>query len=195
MMSPTIDMVSLFKAELELCKVGPGQVMAVLSSGLVRADYAQAFMVAGRELGAEVFHLNLPPKPGPMARYQVGRTPLTGNRPAIEALKATDIVIDLLGLLFSHEQNEITATGTRVLMVLEPISVLQQMFPTKDQRRRVEAAGEHDGECPRIAGHLGCRHRYPLWAVAISGADRIRLHRRTRPLGSLAIRLPADPGQ
>jgi 2,5-dihydroxypyridine 5,6-dioxygenase len=140
MMSPSSEMVALFRAELDLCKVGPGQVMAVLSSGSVRADYAQAFMIAGRDLGAEVFHLNLPPKSAP-GKYVVGRTPLTNNRPAIEALKATDIVIDLLGLLFSHEQNEITATGTRVLMVLEPISVLEQMFPTTEQRRRVEAAG------------------------------------------------------
>jgi 2,5-dihydroxypyridine 5,6-dioxygenase len=141
MMQPSSEMVALFRAELELCKVGPGQVMAVLSAGAVRADYAQAFMIAGRDLGAEVFHLNLPPKASAVAKYTVGRTPLSNNRPAIEALKAADIVIDLLGLLFSKEQNEITATGTRVLMVLEPMSVLQQMFPTEEQRRRVEAAG------------------------------------------------------
>ena len=139
-MTPSSEMVELFRAELALCKVGPGQVMAVLSSGMIRSDYAQAFMVAGRDLGAEVFHLNLPPKAA-AGKYVVGRTPLSTNRPAIEALKGADIVIDLMGLLFSHEQNEITATGTRMLMVLEPMSVLQQMFPTEEQRRRVEAAG------------------------------------------------------
>ncbi len=138
MMSPSSDMVALFRAELELCKVGPGQVMAVLSAGSVRADYAQAFMVAGRDLGAEVFHLNLPPKGAAAAKYVVGRTPLSNNRPAIEALKAADIVIDLLGLLFSHEQNEITATGTRMLMVREPFEILRKMFPDKDLRRRIE---------------------------------------------------------
>ncbi|MDT8873087.1 hypothetical protein RAA17_23370 [Komagataeibacter rhaeticus] len=53
---------------------------------------------------------------------EVGRTPLAGNRPAIEALKAADIVIDLVGLLFSHEQNEITASGTRMLFVHEPLT-------------------------------------------------------------------------
>lgn len=137
----SVDMVALFKAELELCKVGPGQVMAVFSAGTVRADYAQAFLVAGRELGAEVFHLNMPPKPSPHSGYPIGRTPLSGNRAAIAALQAADILIDLAGLLFSHEQTEITATGTRILMVLEPIGVLQAMFPTVEQRRRVEAAG------------------------------------------------------
>lgn len=158
------DMIALFRAELELCKVGPGQVMAVLSSGTVRADYAQAFLVAGKELGAEVFHMNLAPKPIMTARYEVGRTPLAGNRVAIEALKNATIVIDLLGMLFSSEQNEITAGGTRVLMVLEPIGVLQQMFPTVEQRVRVEAAGEMMSRAKqlRVTSAAGTDMRYGL---------------------------------
>lgn len=70
------------------------------------------------------------------------RTSITGNRPAIEALKSSDIVIDLVGLLWSAEQNEITQTGTRMLMVREPLEVLQRTFPRKSLRRRVEAAQE-----------------------------------------------------
>ena len=75
-------MIALFRAELELCKVGPGQVMAVLSSGTVRADYAQAFLLAGRELGAEVLHLNLPPKPPRThaTRSAARRSPATARR-------------------------------------------------------------------------------------------------------------------
>ena len=158
------DMIALFRAELELCKVGPAQVMAVLSAGTVRADYAQACLVAGRELGADVFHLNLPPKSTVATRYEVGRTPLAGNRPAIEALKSTNIVIDLLGMLFSREQNEIMAAGTRVLMVVEPISVLQQMFPTMEQRVRVEAAGEmmQNAKELRVTSDAGTDIRYGL---------------------------------
>jgi 2,5-dihydroxypyridine 5,6-dioxygenase len=133
-----LDMVALFKAELELCKVGPDQTVAVLSEGTIRADYAQAFLAAAQELGAPAFHLNLPTRPKFGPRHQVGRTALAGNRPAIEALKLADLVIDLMGLLFSHEQNEITATGTRMLLVWEPISVLRDLFPTPDLRRRVE---------------------------------------------------------
>jgi 2,5-dihydroxypyridine 5,6-dioxygenase len=158
------DMIALFRAELELCKVGPGQVMAVLSSGTERADYAQAFMVGGRELGADAFHVNLPPKPEVSTRYEVGRTPLAGKRAAIEALKSADIVIDLLGMLFSQEQNEITGAGTRVLMVLEPIGVLQQMFPTVEQRTRIEAAGEMMGRARElhVTSDAGTDIRYGL---------------------------------
>jgi 2,5-dihydroxypyridine 5,6-dioxygenase len=159
-MQTASDMTALFRAELELCKVGPGQVMAVLSSGTVRADYAQTFMEAGRDLGADVFHLNLPSKPSGNARYEV----LTGKRAAIEALKSADIVIDLVGMLFSHEQNEITAAGTRVLMVLEPVDVLRQMFPTVEQRIRVEAAGEMMGRARelRVTSDAGTDIRYGL---------------------------------
>jgi 2,5-dihydroxypyridine 5,6-dioxygenase len=133
-----LDMVALFEAELLLCKVGPEQTVAVLSEGQVRADYAQAFLVAAQRLGAQAFHLNLPSVPSVGPLHQVGRTPLAGNRAAIEALKMADIVIDLMGLLFSQEQNEITATGTRMLLVWEPFSVLRDLFPTTDLRRRVE---------------------------------------------------------
>ena len=163
-MSPSVEMVGLFKAELELCKVGPGQTLAVLSAGAVRADYAQAFMVAARELGATVFHINVPPKGAAPSKHQVGKTPLAGNRPAIEALKAADIVIDLMGLLFSREQNEMMAAGTRILMVLEPFHVLGQMFPTEAQRRRVEAAeaAMRQAKELRVTSDAGTDIRYGL---------------------------------
>jgi 2,5-dihydroxypyridine 5,6-dioxygenase len=64
---------------------------------------------------------------------------LKGHQAAIDALKQTDLVIDLMGLLWSKEQTEITNTGTRMLLVLEPIEVLRRMFPSPDARRRVEA--------------------------------------------------------
>jgi 2,5-dihydroxypyridine 5,6-dioxygenase len=131
-------MVALFKQELELCKVGPDQDVAILSEGEIRADYAQAFLVAAQDLGATAFHVNVPRKPMLDTRRLAGKTALAGNRPAIEALKQADIVIDLMGLLFSFEQTEITSTGTRMLLVVEPIEVLRQMFPNADLRRRVE---------------------------------------------------------
>jgi 2,5-dihydroxypyridine 5,6-dioxygenase len=166
-MSAGVDMVALFRAELSLCKVGPGQVLAVLSEGTTRADYAQAFLVAAQELGATAFHLNVPSKPtfrSDQLSGKVGKTALEGNRPAIEALKQVHIVIDLMGLLFSQEQNELTAAGVRVLLVVEPISVLAQMFPTADLRRRVEFAGELLGRSKelRVTSAAGTDIRYGL---------------------------------
>ena len=62
-MSASADMVALFRAEFELCKVGPGQVLAVLTEGGMRADYAKASLVAAQELGATAFHIDIPAKP------------------------------------------------------------------------------------------------------------------------------------
>jgi 2,5-dihydroxypyridine 5,6-dioxygenase len=136
-------LVDLFRRELELCKVTPEETVAVLSEGDIRADYAQAFMVAAQSLGAQTFHVNVPPRlvHGGFAG-NFGHTAIGGNRPVIEALKAADLVIDLMLLLFSAEQNEITASGTRMLLVVEPVEVLSRLLPTESLRTRVEAAGE-----------------------------------------------------
>ena len=131
------ELLALFRSELELCKVHEGEVLAVLSAGNEKPDYAQAFMVAAQGLGATGFHVNVP-RTQPVVSGVQGRHPLAGNQPAIDSLKQADIVIDLMGLLFSKEQAEIQAAGARVLRVMEPFEVLKQMFPTDDLRRRVE---------------------------------------------------------
>lgn len=154
-MNDIVDMVALFRAELDLCKVGSGQVLAVLSEGDTRADYAQAFLIAARDLGATAFQVNLPARRQPR---------LETNRPAIEALKRAHMVVDLVKLLFSSEQNELMAAGVRVLMVVEPLAVLKQMFPTPDLRRRVEAAGERLARAKelRVTSAAGTDIRYGL---------------------------------
>jgi 2,5-dihydroxypyridine 5,6-dioxygenase len=164
-MTADAQMVALFKAELELCKVGPGETVAVLTEGEKRADYAQGFLQAAQQLGATAFQVNLPMRQtfGGFAG-NMGKTGLAGNRPAIEALKAADIVIDLMFLLFSEEQIEITDSGTRMLLVLEPMEVLTRMFPNEDLRRRVEAGEERlkNGKVMRITSPAGTDVTYRL---------------------------------
>ena len=137
-MHSQFEMVKLFKEALELCAVKPSETLIVLSEGSIRADYADATPLAGRDLGVHAFGINVPLRQVRETKTLVGRTAIAGNRPVIEALKQVDKVIDLMGMLFSHEQNEITATGTRMLMVREPIDILRKMFPDKNLRRRVE---------------------------------------------------------
>lgn len=140
-MSADAGLVALFKAELELCKVGPGETLAVLTEDNQRQAYAEAFLAAAQQLGAKAFQVNVPSRPSFGGLLQnVGKTSLAGNRPAIEALKGADIVIDLMFLLFSPEQIEITDSGTRMLLVLEPVEVLTRMFPDQILRQRVEHA-------------------------------------------------------
>ena len=136
------DMVTLFRKELELCGVRAGEKVAVLSELGRQTEYASAFMIAARDLGGEVCNMNLLPPSGLEGGEKlkaVGQTALAGNRSAIEALKGADLVIDLMFLLFSKEQLEIQAAGTRILLVAEPFEVLARLFPTRELRERVEA--------------------------------------------------------
>lgn len=131
------ELLALFKSELELCRVREGELLVVVSAAGEKAEYAQAFMLAAQALGAQTFQVNIPRAQNRAVGVQ-GRHPLAGNLPAIEVLKSADMVIDLMGLLFSKEQAEIQAAGTRILRVVEPMNVIKQMFPTEDLRRRVE---------------------------------------------------------
>jgi 2,5-dihydroxypyridine 5,6-dioxygenase len=138
--------VQLCEKELELCAVHEGETVAVLSQGDERQDYADAFMLAAQRLGATAFHVRLPEVSttllGDAGAWTVGATPLGSNRPAIEALKQADLVVDLMFLLFSKEQIEIQEAGARMLLCVEPTDNLGRLFPTKDQRRRVETSEE-----------------------------------------------------
>jgi 2,5-dihydroxypyridine 5,6-dioxygenase len=128
------NMVDPCVKELELCGVREGETVAVLSQGDERMDYANAFLAAAR-LGATPFHVPLPDAStslaGEVGAWTVGSTPLADNRPAVEALKQADLLIDTIFLLFSKEQLEIQESGTRILLCIEPIEHLREMFPTR----------------------------------------------------------------
>jgi 2,5-dihydroxypyridine 5,6-dioxygenase len=145
-MTVPFSFVDLCAAELELCGLREGETVAVLSQMDERQDYADAFMAAAVRLGATPFHVRLPEASttlsGDAGAWTPGITPLARNRPAIDALKQVDLVIDLMFLLFSREQMEIQAAGARMLLCIEPIDNLARLFPTVDQRRRVEASEE-----------------------------------------------------
>jgi 2,5-dihydroxypyridine 5,6-dioxygenase len=152
------DMVTLFRQELELCGVRAGQTVAVLSEVDQLADYATGFLAAASELGAATFNVNVL-APRAVSTDQkagdVGVTALAGNTAAIAALKSADLVVDLMFLLFSPEQLEIQAAGTRILLVVEPFEVLSRLFPTRELRTRVEAAER------RLAGAKHLRFTNP----------------------------------
>jgi 2,5-dihydroxypyridine 5,6-dioxygenase len=154
-------MVDLCVKELELCGVHEGETVAVLSQMNERLDYADAFMAAAIKLGATPFQVRLPQAStsllGDAGAWTVGETPLGKNRPALDALKQADIVIDLMFLLFSKEQLEIQEAGARVLLCVEPVDNLSRLFPTPDQRRRVETSEELISNARRLrfTNHAG----------------------------------------
>ncbi|HEY2596950.1 MAG TPA: leucyl aminopeptidase [Candidatus Dormibacteraeota bacterium] len=167
--------VDLCRRELELCGIHEGETVAVLSQGYERLDYADAFLAAARSLGAQSFHVRLPGadgtggQSGDAAMFGVGQTPLAGNRPAIEALKQATLVVDVMFLLFSKEQREIEASGVRILTCMEPVDNLARLFPTLDQRRRVEASAEllKNARSLRVTNQAGTDVVYELGRYGI----------------------------
>jgi 2,5-dihydroxypyridine 5,6-dioxygenase len=132
----------LCRAELELSGVREGEVVTVLSQGHDRLDYADAFLTAAQRLGARTYHMRLPAPGGTSGNWDVGMTPLAANPQAVEALKQSDMLVDLMFLLFSKEQMDIQAAGTRVLTAIEPAPLLERLFPTRELRERVEVGAE-----------------------------------------------------
>jgi 2,5-dihydroxypyridine 5,6-dioxygenase len=165
---PQTTFTDLCKGELELCGIGEGSTIAVLSQGNRKADYVDAFLAAADRLGATGFNVRLPAVDssldGEEGLWEVGDTPLKGNRPAIEALKGVDLVVDTVFLLFSPEQMEIQESGTRVLLCIEPIEHIEAMQPSVRLRERVEAGAEILGKAKtlRFTNEAGSDVTYQL---------------------------------
>jgi 2,5-dihydroxypyridine 5,6-dioxygenase len=137
------ELASLFRKELELCGVGPGQTIAVLSEGSQLRDYAEASLSAASALGAEIIDVNIPSETAIEANERlsnIGQNGLSSHPWAMDACLRADMVIDHLLLLFSHEQVAMQKAGTRVLLVVEPVEILQRLFPDPGLRACVEAA-------------------------------------------------------
>jgi 2,5-dihydroxypyridine 5,6-dioxygenase len=147
--SEIFELVTLFDAVLELCKVKNGEIFAVLSEGGGNADYADAFLLAARERGASAYQVTVPqsvPRPGSLKKL----TSLSGNTGAVAALKGADMILDLIGLLWSAEQRELQAAGARILTCRESAENIVRMFPTAELRRRVEAGAKELSSARRM---------------------------------------------
>ena len=133
----------LFKNELALCKVGAGQKVVVLSEGNQLKEYVDTSLSVASELGANVSNLNLPSSKSmdPNDKMaNIGVNPLGNNPAALQQCCEADIVIDHMLLLFSKEQLAMQKKGARVLLIVEPLEILERLFPSPALRRRVESA-------------------------------------------------------
>jgi 2,5-dihydroxypyridine 5,6-dioxygenase len=141
------EMIAAWKQVLTLSKLQAGQTVTILTSASTHPQTLSSALIATQSMGAIVNRLDLLPVNGEKALSRdslayLGTTPLTGNLAAIAALKASDLVLDLMTLLFSPEQHEILATGTKILLAVEPPEVLARLVPTEADRTRVRAAAE-----------------------------------------------------
>ena len=161
------DFVNVCREELRLCGVHEAEPVAILSADTPDEllGHAAAFMQAAKELGALPYHVRVPAYRGTgSGGWEVGTTPLTGHPAAMTALKEASLVIDLVFMLFSKEQLEIQASGTRILLAVEPTDVLTRLLPDRHLRERVEFAGDvlAKAESLRIEHDNGTKLTYRL---------------------------------
>ncbi|MBF8643222.1 MULTISPECIES: 2,5-dihydroxypyridine 5,6-dioxygenase [Pseudomonas] len=141
------QLTQMFEHVLKLSKVDQTQSVAVLKSHYSNPRIVDAAMDAAQRLGARVYGVELPAYNDPRTIGNdltaiVGNTPLTGHPAAKQALMAADLVVDTMMLLHSPEQGEILASGTRMLLVVEPPEMLARMLPILEDKARVSAAAE-----------------------------------------------------
>lgn len=141
--------IEAFTRVFALCKAGPGVDVAILSETQSRPLNVHLSELALQALGASVFHVQIP-TPAQTAPVPVRSTgaslALTGQKAAIEALKAADMVIDCTveGLLHAPELPQILKAGTRVQMVSnEHPDCLERLRPDPDMKDRVKTAVGH----------------------------------------------------
>ena len=163
------ELIDAWKQVLTLSQLQPGQSVTVLTSAATHPQTLACALIATQSMGAVVNRLDLPPVNAAKALSRdslayLGTTPLTGNGPAIAALKASDLVLDLMTLLFSPEQHEILATGTKILLAVEPPEVLVRMVPSAADRARVTAAAALIGRSREmhVTSDAGTELRCPL---------------------------------
>jgi len=144
------EMIAAWKQVLTLSKLQTGETVTILTGASTHPQTLSTALIATQSMGAIVNRLDLLPVNGEKAQSRdllayLGTTPLTGNRAAIAALKESDLVLDLMTLLFSPEQHEILETGTKILLAVEPPEILVRLVPTDADRIRVRAAAERIG--------------------------------------------------
>lgn len=130
---------------LQLSNLRAGETVTILTGADTHPQTLRCATIAATAAGAIVNRLDLPPCNGAKSLSRdpfayLGDTPLRRNRAGLAALKASDMVIDLMTLLFSREQAEILEGGTRILLAVEPPEVLMRLVPQAQDRDRVSAA-------------------------------------------------------
>jgi 2,5-dihydroxypyridine 5,6-dioxygenase len=138
------ELTDAWKTVLSLSNLAPGQSVTILTGAHTHPQTLRCAILAAQDAGAIVNRLDMLPVNGALAHSRdplayVGSTPLTGNHAAMEMCKRSDLVLDLMLLLFSPEQAEILEAGAKILLAVEPPEILVRLLPTLGDKAQVQA--------------------------------------------------------
>src|SRR5689334_2017598 len=137
--------IDCFARTFQLCKIEPGDAVAILSETQSRPINVELAELALQRLGARPFHVVLvtPRLESPVPIRSTGASnALQQLGPAIKALATSAVVIDITveGMLHAVELGEILSGGTRLYMISnEHPEVLERLMPNPALRGKVEA--------------------------------------------------------
>lgn len=142
------QLTKLFKDELLLCGVKPGENIVIAGQAESRPGYKEAFIAAASALGVTPLYIEFPGMrhadlPFPGRELLTIDQYISQNPSAMDSMKNADIVVDITaeGLVHTKARKITLDAGARMLMVWEPADVLERMFPRLSLRKRCEAAG------------------------------------------------------
>jgi 2,5-dihydroxypyridine 5,6-dioxygenase len=106
----------LFKKQFELCKIKPGDTIAIVSDLGTRQDYIQAAFAAAESLGADIYELCVSAIPGWTA---VGVPTIGKCKGTLDALMASDMILIFHVPLFSAWLKTVMDNHVRVQMIID----------------------------------------------------------------------------
>ena len=143
------DLVPLFRKEFELCRIGEGELVALLTEATTRPEYVAAAAGAARSLGAETFELSVGnlgwDAPATVLGMGMGVASLARESRLTEAIAGAlgraDVVIDLIPETIIHTplRGQLQAAGARILTVVEPPDALERLLAPPGIKRSVLA--------------------------------------------------------
>ncbi len=137
--------IDAFARVFDLCKVRPGEAVAILSETQSRAVNVQLAELALARLKARPFHVVVPtpPQRAPVPVRSTGASDaVQGLAPVVQALAAAGMVVDLTveGMLHAPELPTILKGGARLLMVSnEHPEALERLVPDPALEPKVKA--------------------------------------------------------
>jgi 2,5-dihydroxypyridine 5,6-dioxygenase len=149
---------ALFRKELALCQVGQGDRVLILSDPSTNPNYVAACLGAALSLGAEAAQIVVPVVDEQSVHMPPGERPLLYQH-ILELVQKVEFVADLTsrGFLHSEKQLEMLSYGTRMLRIREPLEALRRLFPTQENKIRVERSARvlSDGTRFRVSSNVG----------------------------------------
>jgi len=147
MTTPRIEgkWVDAFRRVLEMCALGSGDTVAILSETQSRGVNVQLAELAALALGARAFHVVVPTPKQTVAvpiRSTGATDVIQGIEPVVAALAGAALVVDCTveGMLHARELPAVLKGGARVLMVSnEHPEALERLLPTEELERKVKA--------------------------------------------------------